>query len=231
MTAYAILLSLVFCMRFKLHINSVIESLLLSDLLVFFGLGLISPIFAIFITQQIHGGTLETVGLATAIYAVVRCLTTIPLSRFMDRTDGERDEFYFMIVGTFVAAIIPLLYIKVTEVWQVYTLEALYGLSQSMAIPGWRIIFTNHIDGGQVGYEWSLEDIMVGLGTAVAAYLGAIIANRYGFTAVFICMSVVSFMGMILLLPIREEMKSRREVMRLRRRRQQMSPVGNIEKI
>jgi MFS family permease len=218
-------------MRFKLHINSVIESLLLSDLLVFFGLGLITPIFAIFITEQVHGGTLEAVGLATAIYAVVRCLTTIPLSRYMDRTDGERDEFHFMIIGTLCAAIIPLFYIQVTEIWQVYVLEALYGLSQSMAIPGWRIIFTNHIDGGQVGYEWSLEDIMIGLGTAVAAYLGAIIANHYGFTAVFVCMSVVSVMGTLLLLPIRAEMKSKREVMRLRHRRQQISPVGNIEKI
>ncbi|HEY4484290.1 MAG TPA: hypothetical protein VI978_01035, partial [Candidatus Paceibacterota bacterium] len=82
-------------------VNRVIKKLVLSDLSLNFAFGLLSPIFAIFILQNIEGSTLKVVGLATTFYWIARTLTTVPLSKFMDRTDGERDEFYFMIIGSF----------------------------------------------------------------------------------------------------------------------------------
>jgi len=55
-------------------VNPVIQALIFSDLLILSGFGLISPILAVFITNQIRGGSLEVAGLATTIYLVSKSL-------------------------------------------------------------------------------------------------------------------------------------------------------------
>src|SRR3989344_5034995 len=126
-------------------INRVIRLLILSDFSLFFAFGLLAPIFAIFITQNIEGGALRVVGMAASSYWVARVITTVPFSRFMDKTDGEIDEFWFMIIGSYVMAFIPLFYIISKYPWHIYLLGFVNGLANSMAVPGLRIIFSNHI--------------------------------------------------------------------------------------
>ncbi|MEK7623191.1 MAG: MFS transporter [Patescibacteria group bacterium] len=214
--------------RLDLSVNSFIESLILSDFLIFFSLGLLAPIFAIFISEQIAvGDGLRVIGLATSIYWIVRCLVAPPLSRFMDKTDGERDEFAFMFFGYLLAAILPLFYIVASEPWHIYLLQGLLAIAFSMAIPGWRILFTNHLDNGKTGYEWSLEDVSIGLSTALSAYVGAVIAERFGFATLFVSVSVVGFMGTLLILPMRHHIKARKEVLKIRKKRHLCGTVAS----
>jgi len=49
-------------------INKVIKVLVLSDLALLFGWGLITPILAIFITESIKGGDARVAGVAVGIY-------------------------------------------------------------------------------------------------------------------------------------------------------------------
>lgn len=211
--------SLIMKIKFNLNINSVVEVLILSDFLVNFSLGLLAPIFAIYITGQIAGDGLRVIGTATAIYWLVRCVVSPFLGHHMDHTGGERDEFALMFTGSLIASIVPLFYTVAHQAWHLYMLQGILAFAYSMAVPGWRIMFTNHLDRGRVGLEWSLEDMGVGLATAAAAYAGSLIAERFGFTVLFICVSAVGFASTLLLLPIRTHIKSHREVMRIKKRR------------
>mgnify|MGYP001587283234 CR=1 FL=1 len=80
-------------------INRVIKRLVISDFVFNFAFGLLGPIFAIFILDNVPGSSLKVIGLATSFYWISRSLSTVPLSRFMDKTDAERDEYYFSLVG------------------------------------------------------------------------------------------------------------------------------------
>src|SRR3989344_6236767 len=139
--------------------NKFIRSLIVSDFLLYFSYGLLTPIFAVFITKQINGASIETVGAATAIYWIVRSLTSIPLARWMDKHDGEKDEFQFMFWGALLMSLTLMSLAWATEIWQVYLIQALFGVFNSMAIPGWRVLFTNHIDTGRAGFEWRVWDV------------------------------------------------------------------------
>ncbi|MBM3257909.1 MAG: hypothetical protein FJZ05_01705, partial [Candidatus Nealsonbacteria bacterium] len=55
-----------------IKINRVIKTLIISDFFLQSGWGLIGPIFAIFITQQIDKGTLASVGFVAATYWFVK---------------------------------------------------------------------------------------------------------------------------------------------------------------
>lgn len=189
-------------------INRVIKLLIFSDAIFYFSLGLLAPIFAVFILKNIHGSTLTVIGLATTSYWIARVISTVPLSRFMDRTDGERDEFFLMIIGCFVLSSQPLFYLIMKEPWHLYLIQFVAGLAGSMATPGWRILFTDHLDRGRVGYEWSLEDIAIGVTTASSAYLGALMAERFGFPIVLITVSLLGFLGTIFLMPILRDAKT-----------------------
>ncbi len=212
-------------------VNRVIRLLILSDFMVLFAAGLLAPIFAVFILKAIPGSSLQVIGLSTAFYWIARTISTVPLSRLMDKVDGERDEFYFMVVGTFIFSSMPLFYLFVSQPWHLYLIQFIGGLANSMAVPAWRILFTDHIDKGKTGYEWSLEDIGVGVATALSAYLGAILADKFGFQLVFVLLAIIGYIGTIILVPLHENAKTLAQIKRenrleeIKEKRQALGPV------
>jgi len=195
-------------------VNRVIRHLVISDFFINFAFGLLAPIFAVFILNNIEGGSLRVIGLATACYWVVRTATTVPLSRFMDRTDGERDEFYFVIAGTFIMSSLPLFYLFVSLPWHIYLIQAVLGLVNSMAVPGWRILFTDHLDKGKTGFEWSLEDIAIGASVGISAYLGSILADKFGFRIVFILLAAMGYVSTAILATLKNESRTLAQIKR-----------------
>lgn len=188
-------------------VNRTIRFLIISDFFLFFSVGLLSPIFAVFVLKNIEN-RIEVIGYAVACYWITRVIMVIPLSRLMDRIKGELDEYSFMVAGTFLIALLPLFYTISSQPWHIYLLQILGGLANSMAVPAWRIIFTNHIDKKIVGFEWSLEDVGVGIATASSAAIGAIVADRFGFNVLFCMMSFFGIISASILFGIRKTKKN-----------------------
>lgn len=187
---------------FKTNVNVIVRILVLSDFFMFFSVGLLMPIYAVFVLQKIPGAGLEIVGFATAVYWISRVVSVIPLSRLMDKIKGEKDEYYLMILGTVLISSLPLGYIYVSQAWHIYLIQALTGISFSMIVPAWRVIFTKNVDFGRVGFEWSLDDVGIGIATAISAALGAFIAKNFGFNALFIFIFLVGMSSVLILLLI-----------------------------
>lgn len=181
--------------NFLRPINKIIKVLILSDFIITSAFGFVAPIFALFITDKIQGGTIETVGFAAAFYWVVAVLTRIPIARFIDRTKSEKDDFYFMIFGSIIISVVPFLYLLSAKIWHIYLIQALYGLGYSLRMPGWFGMFTRHIDKGHEGYEWSADSVVAGVGAAITAALGGVLATRLGFEALFILIGAISIVG------------------------------------
>lgn len=177
----------------KNKISTTIRFLILSDFFLLFALGLLAPIFAVFILENIQN-KIEVIGYAMSCYWLTRVVMVIPFSRIMDKVRGEIDEYSFIIIGTFLISVIPLFYIVSTAPWHIYVLQIVNGIANAMAVPAWRILFTNHIDKKIVGLEWSLEDVGVGIATASSATIGAFIASKLGFNVLF---CTISFFGLI----------------------------------
>ncbi len=170
----------------KPKINKVIQVLILSDLLLITGFGFVTPIFAIFITEQIQGGDVKVVGFAAAIYWIVQSLVVVPFGRFLDKNFGEKDDIWFVILGNLLAAVAAFGYIFSYLPVHVYLLQVLYALGMGMNIPGYTAIFTRHIDKKRVAFDWSVRSSLIGIGTGAAGALGGIIANKFGFQTLFV---------------------------------------------
>jgi len=216
-------------------VSRVIRHLVMSDFVLNFAFGLLSPIFAVFILKNIQGGDLKVIGLATTFYWIARTATTVPLSRFMDRTNGERDEFYFIVGGSFIMSSVPLFYLFASLPWHIYLIELLLGLANSMAVPAWRILFTDHIDRGRTGFEWSLEDIAIGISVAVSAYLGSVLAEAFGFRIVFIFLAILGYLATMILVRLYDDAKTLSQIRRegklklLELRRKTLTPPLKVD--
>src|SRR3989344_3823322 len=155
-----------------MKINHVIKTLVLSDFFVNAGFSVFAPIFAIFITKQISGGTLEVVGFAAAIVQIAKISLEVPIAKFLDKNHGEYDDFYSLILGSSLIAIVPFLYLIATEVNHLYFISAIYGAGIAFIVPPWYAIFSRHIDKLNESIEWSLDSIAIGLAGAGAAAVG-----------------------------------------------------------
>jgi len=182
---------------FTAFVNKIIKTLVVGDILFFSAFGLVSPIFAIFITNQIAGATIATVGFAATVNLLVRALLQMPIARYIDKKKGEKDDFFFMIFGSTLISIVPFLYIFIETPIQLYLAQVVLGIGGAVANPGWYAIFTRHIDKNKEGTEWTLENVGVGLAAAAAAALGGVLAKNFGFQNLFLIMGIIALVGVI----------------------------------
>lgn len=197
----------------KSIINKTIRTLILSDFFLFFAVGLLAPIFAVFILNNVEN-RIEVVGYAVSCYWITRVIMVIPFSMLMDKLKGEFDEYMFMVVGTAIMSLIPLFYLFSSEPWHIYLLQVVNGVANSMAVPAWRIVFTNHVDRKITGFEWSIEDVGVGIATASSAAIGAVIANRFGFDVLFILIFIFGMISASVLFSLRDRKQFLKDLLR-----------------
>lgn len=187
-------------------INKVIKILIASDFLLQSGWGLIGPIFAIFLTKQIQGGSLAMVGFIAATYWITKSIIQPFIARFFDLKKGEKDDFYFLIGGLYLANLIPLGYLFSTHIEQIFILEFIRGIAMAFVVPTWSAIFTRHIDKGWEAFSWSLESTAIGFAFGFAAAFGGVLASILGFKAVFILVSIAGLSATSVLFLIRNHL-------------------------
>jgi MFS family permease len=190
------------------RINPVVRFLTISDILVLGGFGLLSPIFAVFITGQISGATVETVGIAEGLYLLARSLTQIPFGRLIDKIKGEKDDFWFLFIGTLLLSFIPIAYIFCDTPLKLYAAQFVYGIVSGATLPTWLAIFTRHIDRDREGLEWGIYQTSAGLSGAIFASLGGFVAASFGFDVLFVIVAVLSSLGALFLLGVYSKMRS-----------------------
>jgi len=187
-------------------LNKVIRILIASDFLLQSGWGLIGPIFAIFITQQVKGGSLEAVGFAAAVYWITKSCAQPFIARFLDIKKGEKDDFKALIIGMYIANLIPLGYLFSTNILQIFLLEFIRGLAMACVVPTWSGIFTRHIDKGWEAFSWSIESTSIGFAAGLAAAFGGVMVVIMGFRIVFVLVSIFGLVSSSILLLIRQRL-------------------------
>lgn len=176
-----------------------------SDFLMIGAQGFLTPLFPIFVTQQIPGASLETVGFSVTLFWVIKSLVQLPLARYIDGHRGERDDFFFMFLGSVLFALTPLLLLRANAPWHIYGIQALLGVWAAFVFPTYSAIFTRHIDEHREGFEWSLHSLAVGLGYGGAAGLAGWLGDHFGFLPLIVLNSLIMVSGALLLLLVKHE--------------------------
>lgn len=178
-----------------LSMNHTLKLLVISDIFVISGLGLIAPILAIFIKDNLIGGTIAAAGVASAIFAVTHAILQIIFAHIF----YPKDRLWMLKLGTFIMILVPIGYIFSTSIYHIYAVQFMYGISAAFAYPSWSSFFTSNLEKGKRGFQYAIYNSSVSAGTALTAYLGALIAEIYGFEIVFILTGALALLGLLVL--------------------------------
>ena len=192
-----------------MRINHVIKTLVVSDFFINAGFSVFAPIFAVFVTKQISTGSLEVIGFAAAITQIFKVTLQIPVAKYLDRNHGEYDDFYSMVLGSFMISAVPFLYLFASKPAHIYTFSAIYGMGLAFLVPPWYAIFTRHIDKMKENIEWSMDSVAIGIASAGTAALGGVLATRLGFQAVFLLGGILAIIGSFLQIKIYKDLKAK----------------------
>ncbi len=175
--------------------NKIIKLLIISDIFVITGFGLIGPILAIFI-RELPGSSLFAVGFSSTLFLIVKSIVQLPLSRYVDKHDHKKR---LLIAGTIMMAFVPFMYIAASHIYHVYAIQVWQGIGSALAFPTFLSLFSTNLDKKKEGFEWSIYSTLVGLGTAGSAALGAKIAEIYDFRVTFAIVGIMAMLGCLVL--------------------------------
>jgi predicted MFS family arabinose efflux permease len=193
---------------FVKNINPVIKFLIISDFCILSGFGFITPIFAVYLTNN-SWGTVEVIGISETLFLLAKSLTQIPVAKLIDGIKGEKDDFWALLFGSMLFSILPLFYMFMSSPMHLYLINIFYGVFVGITLPAWFAIFTRHIDHGHTGIEWGAYRTLVDLGGAIAAAIGGFVAFRFGFHVLFILTAVCSFTGSLFISGIYSSMRKK----------------------
>lgn len=194
---------------FLKEINPLIRLLIVADILIVGGTAMLAPIFALFIEGYIRGGNEQVAGIAIALFLITKSLTQIPVATMIDRIRGEKDDFVILVLFSLLMSLTPLLYLIISEPWQLYVVQVILGFFTAMTFPSFMAIFTRHIDRAQEGTEWGVYFTLSDLVSAGLAAIGGYIAYTIGFSALIGAVVTVSVIGSLLLTSIKPYIQKR----------------------
>jgi MFS family permease len=176
--------------------NRTMKLLMLSDIFVLTGFGLIQPILAIFINQGVTGGSVLTAGIASTIFLLTKSLIQLPFAKYID-DHGKKTRW--LILGTLLMAVVPILYVTADSMYRIYLAELIYGLGSGLAYPTWLGLWSRNLNQGQESFQWSIYSTSTGIGTAATGTIGAAMATITGFTTTFLLAGMMCLLGCITL--------------------------------
>jgi len=184
----------------NIKVNRLIKFFVAADLLFWSGWGLITPVFALFIIGRVAGATILTVGISSAIYWITKALFQMPVALYIDKHEGEKDDFHALVSGLILAGFASISFVLVTNVAELYSVVFLQALAFGLYTPAWSAIFSRHLDKKNYAFDWSIDSTSVGIALGITAIVGSAVAEVFGFNVIFISASVLSFASAILLI-------------------------------
>lgn len=200
-----------------MDMNRVVKYLIISDVILLGAAELFNPIFALFVVEFIDGGNAAVVGTAFAIYYMTKSVGQIFSAEIVDNIKGERDDFYFLVGGSALFALLPLFYLFIHSPIQLYALMFALGIATAMAYPPYMAIFTRHIDHGKVGMEWGMKFTLADLIGAASASVGGVIALTLGFHVLILIYVIICVSGTLALIPAWKSMRKARKTKKPKR--------------
>jgi len=184
---------------------------MISDVLILTSFGLIDPILAIFFKENLIGGSIFIAGLAGMTFLLVKSAIQLPFSKWVDHSSYKK-RLKWLIAGSFLIAIVPLIYIFAKHVRMIFIAQIIHGIGSGLAYPTWLGLWVTHLDKKQESFEWSMYSTITGLGAAFTAAVGAAIAEYIGFNYTFMFVGGISLIGCFVLFKVDTKVRRSRKI-------------------
>jgi len=188
---------------FKEKMHPVVRTLLINNILSLTGWAFISPIFAIYVVQNVKGGSIKAVGICFFIYWIIKGFLQLFISDYLDKVEGEADDYMTLVLGQFLNMLVPLALLFSKTTGELYLIYCIYGIADALYVPPWNAIFTRYINPKRVSFEWTLNSTGFNFGSAIAILIGSSLALVFGFPLIFFFVALSQGISLVVLLSMK----------------------------
>lgn len=178
------------------HINPFVKSFIISESFFWTSWSLFTPIFAIFATNKVSGGSIEVAASTFSSYFIARIISELLISKIVSKV-AENKKISIIISGILLVSLSYLGFAFTNNVPFLYLFWILAGIGFGIATPPKLSLFSTHLDHNKETAEWSATDSINLTLMAFATMLGGFIANQYGFKPLFILASIINTFAVI----------------------------------
>jgi len=166
--------------------------LLFSDTWATLALGMIGPIYAIFV-EKIGGDILD----ASWAYFAFMITTGVVMYLISHWEDKVKHKEKLITLGYSLTALGCLSYIFVYNQTTLIVTQIILGLAEAIQLPAYDALYSKYITKKKAAPEWGNWEAMWYLVTGIAAVIGGFLATLYGFKTLFMVMFVVSLVSVV----------------------------------
>src|ERR1035437_10185424 len=162
------------------HVNPIVKTYIISDSLLWSAWNFVTPIFAIFVVNNINGGNIESASFGFSTYLIARVVLELIGGKMLINT-SDKIKMKMAISGMLLASIAYLGFAFTKEVFYMYFFYIIAGMGLGIASPAKNSLFSIHLDKNKEAAEWGISDAITFAGMALAAALGGFIVKTFGF--------------------------------------------------
>lgn len=171
----------------SVKLNKSLRILIAANTIMVFVIGLFAPFYAIFV-QKI-GGSLVFAGFSWAVLSIVSGVLILLFTKWELKV---KEQELMVALGYFIRGAVFLSYAFMTNMPQLIFTQVLWGIAAAIGMPAFDALYSLHTDKDVSIAQWGGWEGIASIATGVAALLGSIIIEAFGYSAVFIIMSLVS---------------------------------------
>ncbi|MCH7598100.1 MFS transporter [Patescibacteria group bacterium] len=183
--------------------GKILRAMTLNDITFWGADAFIFVIYALYVVNFIEGGSATHVGITIFIYYFTRALTSISVGKFFDIHKGYFDEIWGLTLTSFITGSVYMLLSQASLLWHIYIAMVILGFISAVNLTSWRVLFYNNIDQKEYGQTVGIYQTAVAIAYGLAAALGGIMGDRFGFDVVIFVGGLVMFVGGIVPLMVK----------------------------
>lgn len=176
--------------------DPVVKAYIISESLLWSGWNFVTPIFAVFVTQEIEGGTVAIAASSISVYLISRVIFELISGKYAAKS-RDRKKIYLTIAGIASISIAYIGFATVNSLAGLFIFNAIAGMGLGISSPAKNALFSIHLDKNKEAAEWGVSDASVFICMALATTLGGLIAITYGFSVLFLLAFVINLLSII----------------------------------
>jgi len=171
----------------KIGLNRSLRILIMVNSILVFIMGLFAPFYAVFV-QQI-GGSIAFAGLSWAIFSIVSGVLIFLFSNWQMKV---KEPELLIALGYILRSGVFISYAFMTNIPQLIVTQIFWGIAVALGTPAFDSVYANHTNKESSIIEWGRWEGIAAIVTGVAALVGGVFIQTFGYEAVFIIMATVS---------------------------------------
>jgi len=157
--------------------NKVVLLLTLADSFTWGAFIIIANLAGIYLSKKLGADTVSFVGIGTSIYFLTRAILQMPIGHLTDKIKNDKDEVILLVLGILFMGLPYIFYPMITQSFQYYVLQFIFGLGVSLNLPNWRKLFALNLDKGKEGFQYGFYETILSISTALFSIVVGYIAN------------------------------------------------------